>query len=117
MDKVGLATIFSGVLRVASQDKKIAGKTLAKKVGVSEQSMDGYMHGRSFPKVGTLVAICNELEITPNQLLGYEQLYKKEEKKGERKAWLKRQSHVAQRTLDNRLEVDPTRHSHISIFI
>ena len=80
MNKTDRITIFSGVLRVLMKDNKLTDKELAAKSGINQASIKTYTSGKGSPTVANLIDLAECLEVTPDQLLGFEKLYKEPEK-------------------------------------
>ena len=63
---------ISSILNKAiKQDKKMTQVELAERVGIAPASVNKWMNGGA-PAVDKLPLLCEILEITPNQLFGYE---------------------------------------------
>ena len=67
-DKVGANIVKCRRLNGMSQ------KYLADKVGISSQGLFKIEQGIVSPRVSTVEKICDVLSVTPNQLLGFEQI-------------------------------------------
>ena len=65
--------------------KKYTQRELADKLSISDKTISKWERGNGFPEVSLLLPLCNELEITVNELLSGERLqamdYKKKAKK------------------------------------
>ncbi len=54
--------------------KKLTQRELADKLGISDKTISKWERGNGFPEVSLLLPLCNELEITVNELLSGERL-------------------------------------------
>ena len=61
--------------------KKYTQRELADKLGISDKTISKWERGNGFPEVSLLLPLCNELEITVNELLSGERLYEVDYKK------------------------------------
>lgn len=61
--------------------KKYTQRELADKLGISDKTVSKWERGNGFPEVSLLLPLCNELEITVNELLTGERLQEAEYKK------------------------------------
>ena len=61
--------------------KKYTQKELAEILGISDKTMSKWERGNGFPEVSLLLPLCNELEITVNELLSGERLEEVDYKK------------------------------------
>ncbi len=50
----------------------MADAEVARRAGLSERRYGHYVTGRNEPNLGTLVKLCNVLETTPNEMLGFD---------------------------------------------
>ena len=63
------------------KQKKYTQRELAEKLGISDKTVSKWERGNGFPEVSLLLPLCNELEITVNELLTGERLQEAEYKK------------------------------------
>ena len=61
--------------------KKYTQRELADKLGISDKTMSKWERGNGFPEVSLLLPLCNELEITVNELLSGKRLQEVDYKK------------------------------------
>ncbi|MBP3703622.1 MAG: helix-turn-helix transcriptional regulator [Lachnospiraceae bacterium] len=61
--------------------KKYTQRELADKLGISDKTVSKWERGNGFPEVSLLLPLCNELEITVNELLSGKRLQEVEYKK------------------------------------
>ncbi len=61
--------------------KKYTQRELADKLGISDKTVSKWERGNGFPEVSLLLPLCNELEITVNELLSGERLQEMDYKK------------------------------------
>ncbi len=61
---------FTANFKEALKYSQITQSELAKKVGVSKQSISDFKNGRSFPSIQTLALICVALDVSADYLLG-----------------------------------------------
>lgn len=61
--------------------KKYTQRELADKLGISDKTVSKWERGNGFPEVSLLLPLCNELEITVNDLLSGERLQETDYKK------------------------------------
>ena len=61
--------------------KKYTQRELADKLGISDKTISKWERGNGFPEVSLLLPLCNELEITVNELLSGERLQEVDYKK------------------------------------
>lgn len=61
--------------------KKYTQRELADKLGISDKTISKWERGNGFPDVSLLLPLCNELEITVNELLSGERLQEVDYKK------------------------------------
>jgi len=64
--------------------KGMSQKHLAAKVGLSSQGLFKIEKGIVSPRVSTVEKICDVLAVTPNQLLGFEQISEEEDNLAEK---------------------------------
>ena len=67
-----------------AQERKRKGytqKQLSEKLGISDKTVSKWERGNGFPEVSLLLPLCNELEITVNELLSGERLQEVDYKK------------------------------------
>jgi transcriptional regulator with XRE-family HTH domain len=62
---------FAKRLKLLRQQKGYSGRELARRMGLSSPMVVYYENGTNFPRVDGLVKLCNLLDTTPNELLGY----------------------------------------------
>ena len=61
--------------------KKYTQKELAEILGISDKTISKWERGNGFPEVSLLLPLCNELEISVNELLSGERLEEVDYKK------------------------------------
>jgi len=61
--------------------KKYTQRELADKLGISDKTISKWERGNGFPEVSLLLPLCNELDITVNELLSGERLQEMDYKK------------------------------------
>ena len=61
--------------------KKYTQRELADKLAISDKTISKWERGNGFPEVSLLLPLCNELEITVNELLAGERLQEVDYKK------------------------------------
>ena len=61
--------------------KKYTQRELADKIGISDKTISKWERGNGFPEVSLLLPLCNELDITVNELLSGERLQEEDYKK------------------------------------
>ena len=61
--------------------KKYTQRELADKLSISDKTISKWERGNGFPEVSLLLPLCNELEITVNELLSGERLQAMDYKK------------------------------------
>ena len=66
-----LAEILAPRLRAARKAKALTSIVCAKAVGVSQPAWNMWEMGVRLPKIELLTEICDLLQVTPNDLLGY----------------------------------------------
>ena len=62
--------------------KKYTQRELADKLSISDKTISKWERGNGFPEVSLLLPLCNELEITVNELLSGERLQEMDYKNG-----------------------------------
>ena len=60
------------------KDKKMTQSELAEKLGVTDKSVGNWENGRNMPDLSLFKPLCDELDITINELLSGEKLKKEE---------------------------------------
>lgn len=63
---------FSEHLKYYRKQKGLTQLALAEKLHVHQSDCCKWESGKCYPKVSVLMKICEVLEVTPNQMLGYE---------------------------------------------
>ncbi|MFI3166899.1 MAG: helix-turn-helix transcriptional regulator [Bacillota bacterium] len=53
-------------------EKSLTQNQFAKLIGTSQQNVNRWCNGKAFPSYEFLIAICTELDITPNEIMGWE---------------------------------------------
>lgn len=61
--------------------KKYTQRELADRIGISDKTISKWERGNGFPEVSLLLPLCNELDITVNELLSGERLQEEDYKK------------------------------------
>jgi transcriptional regulator with XRE-family HTH domain len=74
MHDIDRQTIFSGILRVLMQDRKLTHAALSKDLGATMTAIKNYTSGQAFPVVKTLCKLSDYFGVTPDQMLGYRKL-------------------------------------------
>lgn len=67
-------SIFSKNLRNARINKKVSQKKIAKYLDLTESGYAHWEQGRTEPDTNTIIKICKILEISPNELFGYDDI-------------------------------------------
>lgn len=65
--------IFSQNLRKALEDNKMTQQTFADQIGISQATVNRWLNGVNEPDFATLLTVCRILNISPNEILGYEE--------------------------------------------
>lgn len=65
--------IFSQNLRKALEDNKMTQQTFADQIGISQAMVNRWLNGVNEPDFATLLTVCRILNISPNEILGYEE--------------------------------------------
>ena len=65
-------TIFSKNLQNVLKSKQVTKRALAEMLSLPEQNVGRWTTGKVIPRIDTLLRICECLEVTPNELLGYD---------------------------------------------
>ena len=63
---------FSENLKIFRKQKGLSQKELSQKLDVDQTNCSVWERGICYPKVSTLLKICDILEVTPNQLFDYD---------------------------------------------
>ena len=63
------------------KEKKYTQRELADKLSISDKTISKWERGNGFPEVSLLLPLCNELDITVNELLSGERLQEMDYKK------------------------------------
>lgn len=72
--------MFEGkILREIRTNQNISQTELGRRIGVTKVSVCGYENGTRTPSLETLSLICRELKKTPNDMLGFHNLIKRED--------------------------------------
>jgi len=77
MDQIKIGKFIAGERKL----KKYTQRELADKLGISDKTISKWERGNGFPEVSLLLPLCNELEITVNELLSGERLQEVDYKK------------------------------------
>lgn len=89
---------FSENLAFLRKSKNLSQEEIADRLGVSRQAISKWENGQALPETANIMKLCEILEVTPNELLGYEEQkakpveqlpYDNEEIKEEKKKWYK----------------------------
>ena len=67
-------SIFSKNLRNARVSKKVSQKKIAEYLDLTESGYAHWEQGRTEPDTDTIIKICKYLEISPNELFGYDEI-------------------------------------------
>lgn len=67
-------SIFSKNLKNARINKKVSQKKIAKYLDLTESGYAHWEQGRTEPDTNTIIKICKILEISPNELFGYDDI-------------------------------------------
>ena len=65
---------FSKNLREIMTIRKITQQELANKIGTTQATVNRWIKGVNEPDLNTLLEICLLLDITPNEILGYDDI-------------------------------------------
>lgn len=65
---------FSKNLREIMTIRKITQQDLANKIGTTQATINRWIKGVNEPDLNTLLEICLLLDITPNEILGYDDI-------------------------------------------
>ena len=65
--------MFEENVKSVMQNKGLKQKYVAQKIGISEKAFSAMLTGRKNVLVTDVLNICNALEVSPNQLLGYDE--------------------------------------------
>ncbi|MCB5954264.1 helix-turn-helix domain-containing protein [Enterococcus sp. CWB-B31] len=71
---------FAENLKLIRKERKLSQTQLAEKIGLTKQSIINYEKGNTFPTGNRLAKLLEALEITPEQLLGTENVQMESEK-------------------------------------
>ena len=71
-DKTLSERITSYLIKTIKEEKKLTQADLAERMGIAPASVNKWMSGGT-PAIDKLPQLCEILEITPNELFGYEQ--------------------------------------------
>lgn len=77
MDQIKIGKFIAKERKV----RKYTQRELADKLGISDKTISKWERGNGFPEVSLLLPLCNELEITVNELLSGERLQEVDYKK------------------------------------
>ena len=86
---------FSESLSKYRKATGISQEKLAEMLGVSRQAVSKWETGETQPEMANLLAICKILKVTPDELLGYESIDRKETVTGEKDIWKGKKAAVA----------------------
>ena len=64
---------FSTILKMEMEQNHLLQKQLAEKLGTTQQTVSRWIKGVNQPDFETLFAICKILDLTPNELLGWDE--------------------------------------------
>ena len=64
-----ISYIFGNKITKYRKMKKLTQEELAEKLDVSKQAVSKWENGKSFPKMGNIINICDELEIDYKELV------------------------------------------------
>lgn len=64
---------FSENLASLRKSKNLSQEEIADRLGVSRQAISKWENGQALPETANIMKLCEILEITPNELLGYEE--------------------------------------------
>lgn len=65
---------FSENLRLALADNEMTQQDLASQIGTTQQTVSRWLKGINEPDLATLLEICLYLSISPNEILGYDDI-------------------------------------------
>ena len=77
MDQIKIGKFIAEERKV----KKYTQRELADRIGISDKTISKWERGNGFPEVSLLLPLCNELDITVNELLSGERLQEEDYKK------------------------------------
>ncbi len=77
MDQIKIGKFIAG----ERKSKNYTQRVLADKLGISDKTISKWERGNGFPEVSLLLPLCNELDITVNELLSGERLQEADYKK------------------------------------
>lgn len=77
MDQIKIGKFIAG----ERKRKGYTQKQLSERLGISDKTISKWERGNGFPEVSLLLPLCNELEITVNELLSGERVSKEEYQK------------------------------------
>ena len=63
---------FGKNLRLLRYASGLSAEVLAERIGITKNMLYLYESGHCLPRLTTILKICAELNVTPNQLLGYD---------------------------------------------
>ena len=86
---------FSESLSKYRKATGISQEKLAEMLGVSRQAVSKWETGETQPEMANLLAICKILKVTPDELLGYESIDRKETVTGRNDIWKNKKAVVA----------------------
>lgn len=64
---------FSENLASLRKSKNLSQEEIADRLGVSRQAISKWENGQALPETANIMKLCEILEVTPNELLGYEE--------------------------------------------
>lgn len=70
-DKATLEKFAKNLKKILEPKGRLTAYRLGKKCNLASPTIYSYTSGRSLPSISVLVAICKELKVTPNDLLGF----------------------------------------------
>lgn len=71
-DLIKYFNTFKTNIKLERVNLKLSQKDMAKKIGITTQSYQAYESGLTMPTMENFLKLCKILNITPNELLGFE---------------------------------------------
>ncbi len=71
-DLIKYFNTFKTSIKLERVNLKLSQKDMAEKIGITTQSYQAYESGLTMPTMENFLKLCKILNITPNELLGFE---------------------------------------------